>query len=86
MTSEYFEHVKEAEAADDYRVAVRFAGGTCGVFDCTAYMNDPFWACLKDVDFFRQVGLDHGVLTWPNGVDIAPEEVWQNAVREKNLV
>jgi len=86
MTDEYFEHVKEVEAKDGYKVAVLFADGTHGVFDCAAYVEDPFWACLKDVVFFRQVGLDHGVLTWPNGVDIAPEEVWQNAVREENVV
>lgn len=79
---EYFEHVTEAIPQDGYRIAVRFAGGSCGLFDCARYMDDPFWACLKDVDFFRQVGLDHGVLTWPNGVDIAPEEVWQDAQRE----
>jgi len=80
--AEYFEHVKEAVPQDAFKIAVRFTGGSCGIFDCSHYADDPFWSCLKDVDFFRQVGLDHGVLTWPNGVDIAPEEVWQDARRE----
>jgi len=79
---EYFEHVKEVRPGEGMTLSVVFAGGTQGVFDCAHYADDPFWSCLKDVDFFRQVGLDHGVLTWPNGVDIAPEEVWQDAKRE----
>jgi len=54
-----------------------------GIVDCTRYAEEPFWACLKDADF-RRVGLDHGVLTWPNGVDIAPEEAWQDVKREFN--
>jgi len=83
--AEYFEHVKEAVPQDTLKIAVRFTGGSCGIFDCSHYAEDPFWAFLKDADFFRQVALDHGVLTWPNGVDIAPEEVWQDAKRE-NLV
>ena len=142
-----FEHVKEVSPGErELTLSVVFSGGSKGVFDCARYADDPFWACLKDVNilillqcwecesrqvwgkrrpaackrsarlsirkaqphtlplaharsgetppphichpqhcdninFFRQVGLDHGVLTWPNGVDIAPEEVWQDAKR-----
>ena len=76
-----FEHVKEAIPQDDYKIKVVFTGGECGVFDCTNYLSDPFWATLKDVSFFKRVSLDHGVLTWPNGVDIAPEEVWEDSAR-----
>ena len=79
---EAFEHVIEAIPQDDYKIAVIFNGGKRGVFDCTRYLSDPFWAMLKDKDFFRQVTLDHGVLTWPNGVDIAPEEVWEDSIYE----
>ena len=79
---EAFEHVKEAIPQDDYKIAVIFNGGKRGVFDCTRYLDDPFWAMLKDKNFFRQVTLDHGVLTWPNGVDIAPEEVWEDSICE----
>ena len=77
---EAFEHLKEAIPQDGCKIAVVFKGGKRGVFDCTPYLSNPFWAMLKDKDFFRRVTLDHGVLTWPNGVDIAPEEVWDDSV------
>ena len=48
---EAFEHVKEAIPQDDYKIAVIFNGGKRGVFDCTHYLSDPFWAMLKDKDF-----------------------------------
>ena len=76
-----FEHVKEAIPQDDYKILVTFNGGKRAVFDCSHYLADPFWAVLKDESFFRRVSLDHGVLTWPNGVDIAPEEVWADSFR-----
>ena len=79
---EYFEHVKEVTPIDNHRLAVRFAGGSRGVFDCSRYMQDRFWEHLREESYFRQVSTDHGVLTWPDGTDIAPEEVWEGTVRE----
>ena len=76
-----FEHVKEVRPNEDYKVSVVFTGGQRGSFDCARYLNDPFWASLRDKSHFDKVFLDHGVLTWPDGVDIAPEEVWEDTVR-----
>lgn len=30
---------------------------------------------LADERYFKQVFIDHGVLTWPNGFDLAPDTV-----------
>ena len=32
--------------------------------------------------FFRQVRVDCGTLCWPNDIDIDPEEVWDDCVKE----
>ena len=77
----YFEHVKDVRPCEGYKVSVVFTDGQKGVFDCSRYLNDPFWSSLRDKSHFEKVFLDHGVLTWPDGVDIAPEEVWEDAVR-----
>ena len=74
---EYFEHVKEVSPLNGHRLMVLFTGGSRGIFVCTRYLEDSFWSSIRDEAYFRMVGLDHGVLTWPNGVDIAPEEVWE---------
>ena len=40
-----------------------------------------YWACLKSPAYFRQVKAEYGMLCWPNDIDIAPEDVWEDAVR-----
>ena len=84
----YYESVTDAIPCGGYKVAVRFRKGECGVFDCTRYLDDPFWASLRDRSVFDKVRVDCGTLTWPGDIDIAPEEVWADAVRttEKCIV
>ena len=77
----YYESVTDAIPCGDYKVAVRFRKGGSGVFDCSPYIADPFWAALKDKDVFAKVRVECGMLTWPGDIDIAPEEVWSGAVR-----
>ena len=86
--SYYYESVTDAIPCGGYKVAVRFRKGECGVFDCTPYLDDSFWASLRDKSVFDKVRVDCGMLTWPGDIDIAPEEVWADAVRttEKCIV
>ena len=79
----YFDYVsvKHAKPIDNNRVEVIFQNGTMGVFDCTPYLSDPFWKSLSEPAFFSQVRVEGGTLTWPNDIDIAPEEVWHQSVK-----
>ena len=67
---------------DERRIRVSFENGVEGVFDCSPYMSDRYWASLNNPSFFRQVRVDCGTLCWPNDIDIDPEEVWEDC--EKN--
>ncbi|MBV8801798.1 MAG: DUF2442 domain-containing protein [Gammaproteobacteria bacterium] len=31
------------------------------------------FATLKDINIFNQVYIEYGVVTWPNGIDLAPD-------------
>ena len=77
----HYETLKEAKAIDSHLVAVTFENGQRGVFDCAPYMRDNYWALLRNPAFFRQVRADCGMLCWPNDIDIAPEDVWEDAQR-----
>ena len=45
-------------------------------------MKEDYWRCLSEPAYFRQVKAEYGTLCWPNDIDVAPEEVWQDAVRD----
>lgn len=64
----------------DLRLAVTFRDGSNGIVDCSAILNSPspgIYAPLASPEFFAQVKLELGVLTWPNGADLDP--AWLHA-------
>jgi hypothetical protein len=63
--------ITEAKALDPYRVHVRFQDGTEGVIDLASQIEfTGVFEPLRDPDFFRQVYIDDGALSWPNGADL----------------
>ena len=59
----------------DYRLAVTFMDGRSGVADCASVVtskNPGVYASLADPEFFGQVYIELGALTWPNGADLDP--------------
>ena len=51
--------------------------GTTGIVDMSQLIFSEragIYSALKDVQFFNQVRIELGALTWPNGADIDP--VW----------
>lgn len=58
---------------------VRFADGTEGVVDMAALLNgsDPgVFAPLRDAVRFGAVGIEHGALSWPGELDLAPDALY----------
>ena len=80
---EELHQVLEAAAVDDTHVRVSFDNGESGLFDCSPYMRESYWAPLRSPSFFRQVRAECGMLCWPQDIDIAPEDVWEDAARVK---
>ncbi|WP_242529239.1 DUF2442 domain-containing protein [Methylacidimicrobium sp. B4] len=74
-----------AEAPDDvrdviplpgYRLAVRFVDGTSGTVDLSARVASPkagVFARLRDPEMFARVYVEHGAVTWPGEIDLAPD-------------
>lgn len=57
----------------DYCIYVEVEDGRKGVFDLKPYLDHGVFRELKDVNYFKQVGIVFGAVTWPNEQDIAPE-------------
>jgi len=69
----------------NYKIAVSFADGITGVADLAPRLSqgplgDGFDA-LCDENVFAKAYLEHGALTWPGGIDLAPDAMYQR-IRE----
>lgn len=61
------------KALDNYKIYVELKNGKKGIFDMTPYLNFGVFKELKSVDYFREVGIVFGAVTWPHEQDIEPE-------------
>jgi hypothetical protein len=65
--------VRIVKPLSDYKIYVEIEDGRKGVFDLTPYLDRGIFRELRDVNYFNQVGILFGAVTWPHDQDIAPE-------------
>lgn len=59
-----------------WRLAVRFQDGLEGIVDLEGLITGEqagVFKALQNAELFAQVGLQWGAVTWPNGLDLAPD-------------
>lgn len=72
--------VARVEALPEFRLRVRFNDGTEGEVDMAGLIQSPeagVFAALRDEALFRRVGLEWGAVTWSNGLDLAPDAMYE---------
>lgn len=65
--------VKQVKPLADYQIYVELEDGSKGIFDLKPYLDRGVFQELKNVQYFNQVGILFGAVTWPHEQDIAPE-------------
>lgn len=68
--------VMEVTPLDDFRLQVRFMDGLSGIVDLSQRVQSPqagVFAQLADPAVFAQVHIEYGAVSWPVGVDLAPD-------------
>ncbi len=65
--------VKTVTPLSDYRLYVEIADGRRGIFNVKPYLDHGVFRELRNQDYFRQVDIVLGAVTWPHEQDIAPE-------------
>lgn len=74
----------QVRALPNYCLEVRFLDGTVGKVDMAGIiMNEQagVFAVLRDVSKFNQVHIEIGVVTWPDGIDLAPDAMYDEIKR-----
>ncbi len=76
--------VAEVQTESDYRLYVRFFDGTSGIVemrDLIFGQTAGVFAALADPVEFEKVGLGYGSVMWANGLDLAPDEMYEEIKR-----
>jgi hypothetical protein len=75
--------VIRAEYRGGYRIHVTFNDDSEKTIDFREWLKGPVFEPLKAPNHFRNFFLDGGTVAWPNGVDIAPETLYEYHERGK---
>jgi hypothetical protein len=75
--------VVRAQYRGTYRIHVTFNDRSEGTVDFRRWLKGPVFELLKDLDYFRRFFVEGGTVAWPNGADIAPETLYEAAMRGK---
>ena len=78
--------VVKAELKDDYKIFVEFNDGINGVIDFKEKLTNDHRQIIKDLldlDKFKTVKVDMDTLCWDNGVDFAPEYLYEQVLMQK---
>ena len=72
--------IKQFKVLSNYKIEVTFVDGTSGIADLAPRLlqgplGDGFDALCDQVNFSK-VYLEHGTLTWPGGIDLAPDAMY----------
>ena len=83
MTAAY--EITTVEHLGGHRLRLGFADGFVGDVDLSTRIEaakGPMFEPLRDVAYFAQVSVDRelGTVVWPNGVDLAPDVLHEQAL------
>lgn len=72
-------HVVAVVSQEGYRLQVRFNDGTEGIVDLSRLIfsdNAGVFAMLADSRRFSEVTIEYGAVSWPGGLDLAPDAMY----------
>jgi len=68
--------VEEVQAVGNRRLAVKFADGLTGTLQISPGFCTGVFAPLLDDRLLEQATIRYGVISWPNGLDLAPDTMY----------
>ena len=74
--------IKKLQYKEKYTYHIQFEDNRKGDLNFQPFLWGEVFKPLKDESFFRKAYIDQtsGTITWPNGVDIAPETIYKKTI------
>jgi Protein of unknown function (DUF2442) len=73
----YLPEVTRVKLVNGFVLDVSFDDGTEKYVDISQWFKGPVFRALRDPKIFAKFFVEGGTLAWPNGVDIAPEALYE---------
>lgn len=71
--------VVAVSASESYQVMLKFDNGEVRIFDVKPYIKGEWYSELNDLSYFRKVRIEGLSISWPNGQDVCPDELYYNS-------
>ena len=73
--------IKDIRLLENYRITVQFKDGLEGVLDLSEFImgkDAGVFSALRNPNLFYQAYLNHGAVTWPGDLDLAPDAMYES--------
>jgi len=77
MGSSYLPAVVQANYVSEYKLDITFDDGTRKLVDVSQWFKGPVFEPLRKKAYFKKFFIEATSIAWPNGVDIAPEALYE---------
>lgn len=78
--------VKTVKPTDDYQLILEFTNGEGGLYDCKPLLDFGVFRELQNINYFKQVAVIDGTVTWINEQDICPDTLYLDSVMIDNEI
>jgi hypothetical protein len=81
--------VVNAEILEEYKIEVKFNDGTEGIIDFQNIIEDDNREIIRELlnkNKFQTVKVEYDTLVWENGVDFAPEYLYEKIKTKEHIV
>ena len=71
--------VTKVEALPSFQLHVQFEDGTEGIVNMANFLKRDcgVFKILRNVEVFKTVRVEHGAVTWPEELDLAPDSMYE---------
>ncbi|MCE2670059.1 MAG: DUF2442 domain-containing protein [Microcystis sp.] len=74
--------VKEVIPLPNYQLQLIFTNEEKKIYDCSSLLDFGIFQELKNKQYFNQVKILDGTVTWPNEQDICPDTLYLDSISQ----
>lgn len=71
--------IKEVKTLEDYKLLVTYDNGEKRVKDMKPYLEKGIFSKLKDKEFFNNVKLAYGTISWGEDIDLCADSIYETS-------